>query len=248
MMQNFTIFFSLFFFFTFQSNAKKIIIADISDNKINIDVGFKGAKLLFFGVIDEEGDVVVSVTGPRKAIKVRKKEKKMGIWLNADTKIFYDVPSYYYVAATSPLEQLGAENILKINQVGIKNIRFEGAEEKEKEERNYWIDGIVTSMIEAKRYNPKQGIIKLSDKRLFKTELNFSAELVDGEYLVDTLLLKDGSVLAARRSFINVSKSGYGEKIYKMANNNGLSYGLSAVFFAIIFGFFVHESIRRFNA
>tara|TARA_Y200000002_G_scaffold250118_1_gene207211 strand:- start:239 stop:493 length:255 start_codon:yes stop_codon:yes gene_type:complete len=77
-MQNFIIIFSLFFFLTFQSNAKKIIIADISDNKINIDVGFKGAKLLFFGVIDEEGDVVVSVTGPRKAIKVRKKEKKNG--------------------------------------------------------------------------------------------------------------------------------------------------------------------------
>ena len=103
--------FFIFFFLVFDSNAKKIIIADISDNKINIDVGFKGAKLLFFGVIDEEGDVVVSVTGPRKAVKVRKKEKKMGIWLNTDTKIFYDVPSYYYVAATRPLEQLRAENV-----------------------------------------------------------------------------------------------------------------------------------------
>ena len=247
-MRNLIISFSIFFILAVESNAKKIIIADISDNKINIDVGFKGAKLLFFGVIDEEGDVVVSVTGPRKAVKVIKKEKKMGIWLNADTRIFYDVPSYYYVTATRPLEELRAENILKINQVGIKNIRFEGAEEKEIEERNYWIDGIVTSMIEAGRYNPKQGIIKISDKRLFKTELNFSAELVEGEYLVDTLLLKDGIVLAARRSFINVSKSGYGEKIYKMANNNRLSYGLIAVFFAIVFGFFVHESIRRFNA
>ncbi len=247
-MKNLIIFLCIFFISLFQANAKKIIIADISDNKINIDVGFKGAKLLFFGVIEEEGDVVVSVTGPRKAVKVRKKEKKMGIWLNSDTKIFYDVPSYYYVAATRPLEQLNAENILKINQVGIKNIRFEGAEEKEKEERNYWVDGIMNSMIASERYNPKQGIIKLSDKRLFKTELNFSAELVDGEYLVDTLLLKSGNVIAARRSFINVSKSGYGEKIYKMAKNNRLSYGLMAVSFAIIFGFFVHESIRRFNA
>ena len=248
MMKSLITLFYIFFFFIFQANAKKTIIADISDNKINIDVGFKGAKLLFFGVIDEEGEVVVSVTGPRKAIRVRKKEKKFGIWLNADTRIFYDVPSYYYVAATKPLEQLGAENVLKINQIGIKNIRFEGAEEKEKEERSYWIDGIVSSMVEAERYNPEQGIIKLSDKRLFKTELNFSAELVDGEYLVDTLLLKEGNVIAARRSFINVSKSGFGEKIYKTAKNNRLSYGFISVFFAIVFGFFVHESIRRLNA
>lgn len=236
----------VFFISILQAYSKKLIIADISDNKINIDVGFKGAKLLFFGVIEEEGDVVVSVTGPRKAFKVRKKEKKMGVWLNSDTKTFFDVPSYYYVASTRPLKELKADNLLRINQVGIKNIRFAGAEDKE--ERSDWIDGIVKSMIEAGRYNPEQGLIKLSDKRLFKTELSFSAELVDGQYLVDTLLLKNGNVIAARRSFINVSKSGYGEKIYKLANNNSFLYGLTAVIFALIFGFFIHESIRRLNA
>ena len=70
--------FLFFLFLIFQANSKKIIIADISENKINIDVGFKGASLLFFGVIDEEGDVVVSVTGPRKSIKVRKKKEGDG--------------------------------------------------------------------------------------------------------------------------------------------------------------------------
>ena len=245
-MKFFLIFYLVFSTAIFQANSKKLIIADISDNKINIDVGFKGAKLLFFGVIDEEGDVVVSVTGPRKTVKVIKKEKKMGIWLNSDIKVFFDVPSYYYVASTRPLKELKAENVLQINQVGIENIRFAGAEEQE--ERSNWVNGIIKSMIEAGRYNPEQGLIQISDKRLFKTELNFSAELVDGQYLVDTLLLKEGNVIAARRSFINVSKSGYGEKIYKMANNNSLFYGLTAVFFAVIFGLIVHEITRRFNA
>ena len=68
-MKFFFIFHLVFLIATFQVNAKKLIIADISDNKINIDVGFKGAKLLFFGVIDEEGDVVVSVTGLEKQLK-----------------------------------------------------------------------------------------------------------------------------------------------------------------------------------
>ena len=245
-MKAFVIFCLIYFTAAYQANSKKLIIADISDNKINIDVGFNGTKLLFFGVIDDEGDVVVSVTGPRKIVKVRRKEKKMGLWLNTETKVFFDVPSYYYVASTRPLKELRAENILQINQIGIENIRFAGGEEQE--ERSIWVNGIVTSMIEAGRYNPEQGVIEISDKRLFKTELNFSAELVDGQYLVDTLLLKEGNVIAARRSFINVSKSGYGEKIYKMANNNSLLYGLTAIFFAIIFGFIIHETTRRLNA
>lgn len=247
-MKFFFISFGIFFILMFQAQSKKIIIADISDNKINIDVGFKGAKLLFFGVIDDEGDIVVSVTGPRKSVSVRKKEKKMGFWLNTESQKFYDVPTYYYVSATKSLKALNAEKALQINQVGIRNIRFEGAEEKENDERNNWVEGIINNMIKSERYIPEEGTIKISDKRLFKTELNFSSELIDGEYLVDTLLLKDGNVIAARRSFINVSKSGYGEKIYKMAMENSLSYGLVAVLFALIFGFIVHETLRRFNA
>ncbi len=238
----------LLFILSAFSNSKEIIIADISDNKIDIDVGFKGAKLLFFGVIDNQGDLVVSVTGPRKAVKVRRKKKKMGIWMNADLKVFYDVPSYYYVASTKPLKELNADQALLVNQVGIKNIRFEGAEEKEKKERDFWKEGIINTMINSKRYFPEAGNINISDKRLFKTELNFSAELTEGEYLVNTLLIENGNVIAARRSFINVSKSGYGEKIYKMAMENSFLYGLIAVFFAMVFGFTVHETIRRVNA
>ena len=41
------------------------------------------------------------------------------------------------------------------------------------------------------------------------------------------------------------SKSGYGEKIYKMANNNRLLYDLTAIFFAIIFGLIIHETTRE---
>ena len=70
--------FTIIFILSHEVFAKEIIIADFSNNKINIDVGFNGTKLLFFGVIDGEGDVVVSVTGPRKTIKVRRKEKKNG--------------------------------------------------------------------------------------------------------------------------------------------------------------------------
>ena len=38
------------------------------------------------------------------------------------------------------------------------------------------------------------------------------------------------------------------EKIYTMATEKGLIYGILAVFFALVFGFTVNETIRRFNA
>ena len=235
-------------FLAFNLHSKEIIIADISQDKIDIDVGFKGAKLLFFGVIDDKGDVVVSVTGPRKTIRVRKKEKSFGIWINSVSKLFYDVPTYYFVASSRELKNLDADQALKVNQIGIKNLRFEGTEAMEQNEKKYWKSGIIETMIKKKRYFPSLGEIKISDNTLFKTELSFSSELIEGTYLVDTLLLKKGNVIAARRSFINVSKSGYGEKIHRMAKENSLIYGILAVFFALIFGFLVHETIRKVNA
>ena len=247
-MRKLLIFLTTLFVYVNNIIAKDIIMADFSKNKINIDVGFNGAKLLFFGVIDDEGDVVVSVTGPRESIKVRKKKRKLGLWINTDFKTFYDVPSYYFVASTKPLDQLNANEALRINQIGIKNIRFEGAEEEVKKDRDLWKSGIIDTMIKLGRYTSEQGSINISKQRLFKTELNFSSEIIDGEYIVDTLLIKEGNVIAVKRSFINVSKYGLGEKIYTMATEKGLIYGILAVFFALVFGFTVNETIRRFNA
>ena len=45
-----------------------------------------------------------------------------------------------------------------------------------------------------------------------------------------------------------IPKYGFGEKIYTMATEKGLIYGILAVLFALVFGFIVNETIRRFNA
>ena len=85
--------------------SKEKLVAELFESEINIDVGFTGATISIFGVIDEEGDVVVTVTGPRKKIVVRKKESVMGIWINGSAKYFSDVPSFYYLASNKPLEE-----------------------------------------------------------------------------------------------------------------------------------------------
>ena len=227
--------------------AKEKVIAEFFDNKIKIDVGFTGAKLSFFGAIDVPGDVVVAITGPRKNIKVRKKEKKIGFWINSESENFFDVPSFYYVASNKPLDDLDASKAFFINQIGFKNIRFAGGEDREKNERDIWKNGIIESMVKLGRYNLREENIKLSDEKLFKTEFNFSSDILEGEYIVDTLLLKSGNVLGVKRSFINVSKSGLGQKIHFMANSHSLSYGLIAVLFAVLFGFLSNIIIRKVN-
>ena len=63
-------------------------------------------------------------------------------------------------------------------------------------------------------YHSSNGKIEIIDKYLFKTEISFSSDISDGTYIVDTLLLNNGEVIGSKRSFINVSKSGLGEKVF----------------------------------
>ncbi len=239
---------SLSFIYLDYGFSKEKLVAELFESKIDIDVGFTGATISIFGMIDEEGDVVVTVTGPRKKIVVRKKENNMGIWINGSTKVFSDVPSFYYVASNKPLEKLNAETSLHVNQIGLKNLRFEGAEENERKDRKLWIDGIVNTMVKQGRYSDKIGKIEISKNKLFKTELYFSSDILEGEYIVDTLLLKSGNVVGARRSFINVSKSGLGAKIHFLANYNSLFYGFFSIILALLFGFLANFIIRKTNA
>ena len=239
---------SIFYYITFNISSKERIMAEFFDNQINIDVGFTGAKLLFFGVIEDPGDVVVAVTGPRKRLKARKKEKFMGVWINSNSKTFNDVPTYYYVAASKKLKNLDANEAFYVNQIGLKNIRFEGGEEQEDSEREVWKRGIVETMGKLGRYRSEVGKVYISKNGLFKAEFTFSSDIIEGEYIVDTLLLKSGNVIGAKRSFINVSKSGIGEKIYNFSSNHSLSYGIISVLFALTFGFLANEIIRRINA
>ena len=137
---------------------------------------------------------------------------------------------------------------MKINQIGLNNLRFEGAEEIEDEGRLEWREGIIQSMKKIGNYNSSHGKIEIIDNRLFKTEISFPSDISEGTYIVDTLLLNEEKVVGSKRSFINVSKSGLGEKVYLFATKNSLIYGAFAVLMAMLFGFLVNELIRRINA
>ena len=247
-MKYFITFFIYLCFFCNHGLSSQNLIAEFLDNQIDIDVGFTGKKLSYFGAIDTKGDLVIIVTGPRKKIKVFKKEKKVWFWINSNSRVFSDVPSYYFVATSRPLNQIKNDSFLKINQIGLQNLRFEGAEEIEEELRLQWRNGIIDSMKKMGNYFSINGKIDIIDDRLFKTEISFPSDITEGIYIVDTLLLKNGSVIGSKRSFINVSKSGIGEKVYLFATKNGLFYGVFAVISAMLFGFLVNEAIRKINA
>ena len=86
----------IIFFIIFSNNSfAKSIIADLSNDSININTGFNGAEIFLFGTYDgkEGDDLFIFIEGPRTEATIYKKDYVSGIWINKESVTFKDVPS-----------------------------------------------------------------------------------------------------------------------------------------------------------
>ena len=88
-----------------QANAAAVL-ADLSSHIIAIGGGFTGDSVVLFGSTDGPGDIIAVVRGPERDATVWRKGKFAGIWVNADSVTFDNVPAFYAVVASRPVEQL----------------------------------------------------------------------------------------------------------------------------------------------
>ena len=79
------------------------LIADLSDHLIAITAGFSGTKVLLFGAIEGDGDIVVVLRGPATTTTVRRKARVAGIWVNRREITYGNVPALYYISASRPI-------------------------------------------------------------------------------------------------------------------------------------------------
>ena len=87
------------------------VVAGMSQNRIAITANFDGSEILIFGAVKREEPiptlepfgVIITVAGPSQPVTVRRKEKKLGIWVNTDYVDVDLAPSFYAVATSAPL-------------------------------------------------------------------------------------------------------------------------------------------------
>ena len=82
------------------------LIVDLSRPRVSITSAFQGESVLLFGMFDPPGEIVVTVVGPPARETVLRKQRVLGLWLNTGRQAFDDVPAYYAIAASQPLQRL----------------------------------------------------------------------------------------------------------------------------------------------
>jgi len=221
------------------------LVADLSDHLIAIDSEFTGTDLLVFGAIEGEGDIVVLVRGPRSPVVVREKARVFGIWLNASSVTFEDVPAFYALATSRPPEEILDGDMRRLNEIGLDQLRLDPEPGTDIADIAAYREALIHLRQTTGLYTAEPGKVSFLGKRLFRTVIHFPAAVPVGRYTVDVVLVRDGQVVQSFSPPLTVDKAGLGADIFDFAHDDAAFYGVLAVIGAAIAGFLGSLLFRR---
>ena len=227
-------------------SATPELIVDLSRARVSITSAFQGESILMFGMFDPPGEVVVVVVGPEARETVMRKQRVFGLWLNTGRQSFDDVPAYYAIAASQPLQRLlargtGGEILsLEDRMSTVKPVGSRAAAE---------LARFRGGLLEVKRreglYPAAIGQVTVQAGRLFRVDLPFPSRLPEGVYDVKAYLLRDGKIVAAVSRPLPVGKVGFSAQLAGWASHDGALYGLGAIVMALFAGWLGGAIMRR---
>lgn len=236
------------------ASANPVLVPDVSQRKIDIVYSFTGAELLLFGAIlypggripSEDADIVVVLRGPSQSMIVREKQKLAGlIWVNAESARFRSAPAYYAIASSKPLKDLVDERSAAIYELGIQNLQLSPASGEEPEVQRRFEKGLVDLRVRSALYAEAPGTVEISNGVLYRARLYIPARVPVGTYVAETLLIRDGKVLAAASRDVEIKKSGFERFVAESADKFPLAYGLVAVGLSLLLGWGAAVLFRR---
>jgi uncharacterized protein (TIGR02186 family) len=225
------------------------LMFDLSRPRVSITSAFRGADVLVFGAIDGPADVVITVTGAPTRQTVLRKERVFGLWVNASRQAFDDVPAFYAVAATRPLEQIvpsgGVPGIPVTLEERLETVRAVDPQRR----RPIDLTDFRLGLIEAKRreglFPESVNAITVVGGRLFRAELRFPSKLPVGDYEVSAYVFRGGQAVAAVSRSLVVSKAGFSARVSDWSRELAPIYGVVAIALALVIGWLAGIVSRR---
>lgn len=218
------------------------IVLGLSRDEVAITATFNGSEILLFGAIKNDartspdGDlgVIVTVAGPDKAVTVRRKDRRLGIWVNTDSVEIDVAPSFYAVATNKPLAEILTEEEDVSTRISTKRaIRSIGPSELGS--LNF-AEALIRIRESKGLYQTLPNGVWVEDEALFRTLIKMPANLTEGDYTAEIYLTRDGKIVDLYSTVIPVKKVGLERWLYNLAHENALLYGLMSLAIAIAAG------------
>ena len=238
-----------------QPASAERLVSSLSSHIVRITSNFTGVELVLFGSVEADQatatrnsgyDIVATVTGPRQAVVTRRKERMFGIWINAESRSFVEVPSYLEVLSTRPFESIANAETLRRLQIGIANTVLP---EQDGPADTIQSDQFRQAFVRIKRdhnlYGEITNGVTFLTPTLYRASIFVPAEAKVGSYEIDVKLFAEGAMIARTNSAFEIVTVGFERFIANAAVDHGLAYGLAAAMMAVMTGWFASIVFRR---
>lgn len=209
------------------------LAADMSTSRIDMDAHFSGTRVFLFGARETAGDIVVVIRGPAKTYHLRKKERYAGVWINSSRIKFFDIPSFYLLATSKPLDAFTQPDLLRRLAIGENSLFAVPADPQVPSNYRPYIEAFLDHQRTRKYYANEHGSVQFIGDTLFKTTLEFPGNLPPGDYKAEIYLIHNDKVIDQQVLPLTVSKTGLEAWLYDYAHQSPALYGLTAVLLAL---------------
>ena len=224
------------------------LVSGISQDIIEITSNYTGTDIVVFGAIEraekaEGRAIAVVVRGPNTLLTVRRRDRVAGIWVNRDSAKFEGMPSYYYLATTEPVDSIAPPRVLARHGVGTAYLQ-PSAVGSHHDARPFH-EAALRHLKQDGLYKEAPGTIDFLSETLFRTRVPVPAAVARGQYNVEVYLFRDGEVVSAQSTPLFIDQTGIERRLFNLANNAPLAYGLICVFMAMLLGWISSVLFRR---
>ena len=226
------------------SQVRDALIADLSSREIAITTGFAGTELLLFGAGDGAGDIVVGVRGPKRREIVRRKERIAGVWVTGRSVAFDQVPAFYFLASTRPLNEIATAAVFAPKRIGATNL-YIVPQSRVDIGRTEFRRALLRNKVQSGLYNEVQGAVKVMGGRLFRTRVFFPSNVPTGSYAAEVYLLRGGVIVSDQSTPLVVRKVGLESDIFQFAHQHSALYGIIAIVIALGAGWMAGMVFRK---
>jgi uncharacterized protein (TIGR02186 family) len=237
--------------------AAERLITSLSQHRVMVTPSYAGEELVLFGAVERDAqtvprrsgyDIVVTVVGPRRTTVTWRKDRVLGIWVNVDSRVFVNAPTYLAVLASRSLDQIANRDVLRRLQVGLENFLLPqriGSDTADVVRDDPFRSAFLRLKSEDGLYREQLNAVTFLTPNLFRATIPLPAEVPVGTYEVDVKLFADGAMIARTASALEIIKVGFEQFVADAARNYGLLYGFATAMMALVTGWLASVVFRR---
>jgi uncharacterized protein (TIGR02186 family) len=235
------------------AQREPVLVPAVSQSLIEVRQGFTGARLLLYGaVVDPEGagrtgdyDIVVVLKGPTEAVRIREKERILGIWANAGSSDFRSAPAFFAVASSRPVKNIVDERTAAIYELGTDFIQMSPSGQIDPAEQTRYAQGLVELRRRQGLYQENPGGVSIAEKVLYQARIDLPSNVTTGKYTAETFAISRGRVVASATARIEVVKAGLEGQVVNASQRWSFLYGLGAIALSLVMGWLAGRTFAR---